>query len=100
MMDFLTDKMDMKDYLAHCTFTSDFAVYGPILNALKKLGSDLKMIDTEKLFSSFYQYLRTEYYKQLIVFFNSGQGFMVSKTLGSSVAVMIKLIYLNLLNEI
>ena len=42
LLEFLFDKMDLKDYLSSLTFTSDFAIYGKIIEAMAHLGSDLK----------------------------------------------------------
>lgn len=48
LLEFLFDKMDLKDYFYNFTFTSDFAIARDIIKALEVEGSDLKIIHTKK----------------------------------------------------
>ena len=48
LLAFIHGEMNLKEYDDFLTFTSDYAIYGSIIKAMNKLGSDLKLIYTVK----------------------------------------------------
>lgn len=70
LLAFIHGEMNLKEYDDFLTFTSDYAIYGSIIKAMNKLGSDLKLIYTVKRFGSKSDILEPNIFNRLIIFSN------------------------------